>query len=207
MHSPSERVNVQEVRLQSVNHRFAPNVTTGSLSDGDFTVTLDSTALTPGVPTNFVNSTAHTLEIVAGGAGTFRGFLFRLAGGSTGLAPDEALAPLTGDTNAQYAITCLAELAGGVTHTNNGLKTSASANLTLPNVGSGLNLDVTVVVENRMGVSVFYYSGFVLNSITGSPTSPPVVAPVATPTKTSPSTPAIATPKGKAPKGPMKRGM
>lgn len=176
-------------------HRIVANVTTGTIESGGFMVTLDSNPLTMGTPADFIAGEPHTLQIVALGSNIFRGFLFRLAGGPTGVAPMFNLAPLFGDTTAQYSIVCINDFAGGVTHTSNVTKTIASANLTFPIVGNGLNLDISIVVQNRYGVSIFYYSGYVLNSISAVPTPPipaptlfpvaPVMAPIRNPRRRS----------------------
>jgi hypothetical protein len=146
-------------------HRFGTNVTTGPLAKGGFTVTLDSKPLTPGKYTNFLVGKPHKLEIKAAKPKYLRGFLFRLAGGVDAAYTFEALAPYKGDTTAQFSIVCVEGLVGGVTHTSNSKKTSASANLTLDVVASYLPLDVTVVVQNRDGNSIFYYSWYWLNSV------------------------------------------
>ncbi len=164
---------------------FGPiNVTQGTLEKGGFVVSLDSVPLIPNSANNFFSGFPHTLTIQAT-SGTFRGFLFRLSGGETGLQPYESLGPLTGDPNAQIAITCIYDLVGGVTHTNNSPKTNASALLFLATPANGLFLDVSVVVENRGGLSIFYYTYFILNALalpTPAPV-PPTVAPTNAPVR------------------------
>jgi hypothetical protein len=154
-------------------------VTTGTLDKGGFVVTLDSTVLSIGTPATFISGAPHILTIKGTGNSTFRGFLFRLSGGLTGFTTAFTsygqfsyigtgltdLAPLTGDTNASYAILCLNDFVAGVTHTNGNLKTTASANMTVGYIDNGFVLDVTVVVQLRDGVSIFYYSEFLLNSV------------------------------------------
>jgi hypothetical protein len=163
-------------------HRFGYgpiNVTTGTLDKGGFVVLLDSTPLIPNAASDFLSGIPHELTIQAT-SGTFRGFLFRLSGGETGLQPLNNLGPLPGDPNAQTSIACVYDLVGGVTHTNNALKTSASAFMILSSPAKGLFLDVSVVVENRQGISIFYYTYFMLNAV--APPTPAPVPPTVAPT-------------------------
>jgi hypothetical protein len=162
---------------QTAGSAYNITVVTGTLDEGGFVVTLDSTVLSRATPASFTSGTPHILTI--SGNSTFRGFLFRLSGGITGFTTAWTfynshsyfgtgltdLAPVTGDANASYAILCLNEFVAGVTHSNSNLKTTASANMTVGYIDNGFVLDVTVVVQLRDGLSIYYYSEFLLNSI------------------------------------------
>lgn len=146
-------------------HRFRSNVTTGILADAGITVLLDSKPLPAGGFVNFKAGRPHKIEIKAAKGKFFLGFLVRLAAGTSGIAPYDALAPYKGDSFVQYSIECSNGLVGGVTHTSNVKKTSIAANLTFATPYKGLPLDITVVVENDEKASAFYYNWFWLNAV------------------------------------------
>ena len=152
---------------------------TGSLADGGFSVSLGESALMPGAISTFDIDTNTALTIT--GRGTFRGFLMRL-GETGGVSTVDAFSVTSSDV--QLANACFD--VGGVTHTSNQAKTSASATLNLASAANDMPLDVTIVVENSGGVSEYYYSQFTLTAVaagTGavSPTSPDL-APASSPT-------------------------
>ena len=125
----------------------------------------------------------------------FRGFLLRLDGGDDEIDTVGALLPLPSESKADdeteatnnnnnnnnnvtvaRGVCHLLNEVGGVTHTTNAPKTSVSGLLHVAdnNTSRNLQLEVTVVVENRLFSSIFYYSGFVLDvlpSLTRATTS------------------------------------
>eukprot|EP00529_Nitzschia_sp_RCC80_P041900 CAMPEP_0113454118 /NCGR_PEP_ID=MMETSP0014_2-20120614/7701_1 /TAXON_ID=2857 /ORGANISM="Nitzschia sp." /LENGTH=213 /DNA_ID=CAMNT_0000345519 /DNA_START=380 /DNA_END=1021 /DNA_ORIENTATION=- /assembly_acc=CAM_ASM_000159 len=112
--------------------------------------------------------------------GNFRGFLIRAEVPEDGIS-DWAI-ELT-DTNAQPAAVCVSTATAnivGITHNSNVDKTSANGFLTLDGADAGTTgtIDVTVVIENGAGVSVYYYAGYTLEVVAGAAPVDPTEAPV-----------------------------
>lgn len=159
-------------------HLSSPS--SGSLATGGFQVTLDSTPLTPGTATSFVTGQDHVLTLKVNTASFFKGVLFRL-GSTNGVTTTSALAVQSGDSNLRLASeTCISEGVGGVTHTSNSQKVVATVTLRLNSVASALPLDITVVVQNSGGSSVYYYSGFTLNAVLATGVTNPSPTPLPT---------------------------
>jgi hypothetical protein len=138
--------------------------TTGSLSDGNLGVLLNGVALSEEQPASINVGQVHALELR--GDGTFKGFLVRLGPPTSQLVDlRESLSPL--NETAQIAtVTCVdVEQVGGLTHTDNTVKTSTSGSLLVTVPVQGLLMDVTVVVQQNSSISTFYYSNFVLHAI------------------------------------------
>jgi hypothetical protein len=152
---------------------YSGTITTGPLSFGGFSVTLDSKQLSQVAPTNFSIGHNHVLSLQVTTAPFFKGILFRL--GSNGkVNTRNALSIRSEETELRLASdTCLPLGAGGVTHTSDDQKSVATTILRLNTVASNLPLDITVVVANDDGTSTFYYSGFTLNAVTKAAGVPP----------------------------------
>lgn len=140
------------------------SVTEGTLEKGGIQVSIGDTLLVAGevvqIPANRdlswnLNATKRPL----------RGFLIR-AEDSAGKA-DTTLALSAQDEDAQVAHTvCLnAFNVGGVTHTNNNQKRTIAGHFRLDEVVDALQLDVTIVIKNRNGNSVYYYSGYTVQVV------------------------------------------
>jgi hypothetical protein len=117
----------------------------GSVEDGGFIVSIDGTPLVPGATIALVAGVDMVLEL----SGTdFRGHMFRLGRGAAGVETPDALTNLA--DGSQLLAVCASEAIAGVTHTDNGLKQSASATLTFAAdaADTGVPLDVNVVVAN-----------------------------------------------------------
>ena len=104
-----------------------------------------------------------------------RGFLMRAEDRSDDAAVDtrEALSadlPFDSDGDDMNSEVQVAETVcinafsvGGVTHTNNNQKRTVSGTFRMDQPVQELQVDVTIVIANRNGKSVFYYSGFVVS--------------------------------------------
>jgi hypothetical protein len=135
-------------------HRLFKDITRGSLSDGGFNVTIDGqTPVGNKVTTNNLN---FDVEVTADGF--FRGILIRVSNTS----PDEVIpvSPL-GVAKACNGFLGIGGV-GSATHTNSEPKTSGTATLDLSDYCNH-KIDISVVVQNSGGVSIFYYTGFTVN--------------------------------------------
>eukprot|EP00529_Nitzschia_sp_RCC80_P033986 CAMPEP_0113482918 /NCGR_PEP_ID=MMETSP0014_2-20120614/23166_1 /TAXON_ID=2857 /ORGANISM="Nitzschia sp." /LENGTH=201 /DNA_ID=CAMNT_0000376449 /DNA_START=343 /DNA_END=948 /DNA_ORIENTATION=- /assembly_acc=CAM_ASM_000159 len=116
--------------------------------------------------------------------GNFRGFLIRAEVPEDGIS--DWVIELT-DVNAQPAAVCASTATAnivGITHNSNVDKTSANGFLTLDGADAGTTgtIDVTVVIENGAGVSVYYYAGYTVEVVAGAAPVDPTEAPVVDPT-------------------------
>lgn len=150
----------------------------GPLSDKGFQVHLNGSPLDSESQNDVPLSNDHELKLVASATDTFfRGFLIRIEG--DGVDTTDYLDAPEGDENISVASLCvLVEDVGGVSHTNNGEKTEATAILRLPEVAMNLAMDVTMVVQNRDGAAEWYNSRFILNA--GALPGAPTISPAAT---------------------------
>jgi phosphate transport system substrate-binding protein len=156
-------------------HLARPSTTTGELSDGDFTITIDGEPVSRLSTYTFRAGVDHVLKVSGSG---FKGFIFRLGGAGTG-----ALTIPDGASNAQISSLCIAQDASGVTHTDPSVKSEAETILHVEDSTDGLTLDVTIVVQNVASQSEFYYSGYTMNARPNAPTAP-TPSPASAPTFT-----------------------
>jgi hypothetical protein len=128
-------------------HRLFKDITRGSLSDGGFNVTIDGqTPVGNKVTTNNLNFDV----VVTADSGFFKGILIRVSNtGSDEVIPAD---PLT-------TATACGSRVGSATHNSNSEKTSGTATIDLDDSAT-LNLDITVVVQNDDGKSIYYYMGY-----------------------------------------------
>jgi hypothetical protein len=163
----------------------------GQVEDGGYTVYIDGTALVPGgAAVELLAGKAMTLEIQ--GTSVFRGHYVRLGRGANNVATAEAFSDLV--FVSKIVEPCLADDIAAFTHTDNGLKTSASATLTFPNTqgaDTDIPLDVTIVVANcdpksplvatvepcDPTNSTYYYSQYMINFALSADGSAPAPAP------------------------------
>jgi hypothetical protein len=148
---------------------------TGSLGEGGFQVILDGDTLNPGGIVGFAAGEDHVLTV----SGSFLGILVRLQ------ADDgvDTSAALSENSNLlQDASVCTAPVVG-ISHNSRAGKNGAEMILRLDEP-SDVALDITIVLANESGESMFYYSGFALASVdppgavlsaTGTPTPAPVL--------------------------------
>jgi hypothetical protein len=140
-----------------------------SAAPQNFTLTLNGVEVdSKGKMTNFPINQKHTLELKSDGP--FKGFLFRLGPqpGESEVVIDytQSLAPKDGDANAKVQTShCVASGAGGVTHTNNNEKTSATAILEMTEPAPDMIMDMTVVVANSGAKSEYYHSIYSLSAV------------------------------------------
>jgi hypothetical protein len=135
----------------------------------NFTLTLNGVEVdSKGRMTNFPINQKHTLELKSDGP--FKGFLIRLGPqiGVSELVIDytKSLASKDGDTNAKIQTAhCVASGAGGVTHTNNNEKTSATAILEMTEPAPDMIMDITVVIVNSAASSEYYHSIYSFSAV------------------------------------------
>ncbi|CAB9514038.1 receptor-like protein kinase [Seminavis robusta] len=143
-------------------HLGFPTVTTGSLEEGQLQFEVNGGSLAVGEPNEITVGDMHTwtLEITDG---IYRGFLVRLGGGDSGVDTVESI---KSDLDiVQPASACENFQVGGVTHTNAEDKTIIEGTLSVDAKSANMPLDVTVVIENTNGVSIYYYTGYQLTAV------------------------------------------
>lgn len=143
------------------------DVTRGPLEESaiGLQMLLDGQPLDPEQPHGFAIGMDHTLTLVAQ-EGTFKGFLVRLGSGDNETDTTEALS-LDDNAAAKIASTvCVSnEEVGGLTHKDNLDKAEVAATLRVDELDGGMPLDVTVVVKNRDGESIYHYSRYLLSAV------------------------------------------
>ena len=155
-------------------HTEQATVLTGPLSQDNIELQLNGVALQPGVPFNIELGVDYQWKLLTAGT-FFRGFLVRLGRGNGNVDTRTSLA--TSSPTAQVAESACVEsyLVGGITHTSNVLKNLEEGTLRVHLPTQNMPLDVTVVIQNRNGYSIYYYSQFTLNAnppaSVGSPSS------------------------------------
>jgi hypothetical protein len=181
------------------SHLATPARQTGPLGNGGLQVVLDDEIVLRSTQwTNFTVGEDHTLTLkTINDQGTpFRGFLFRLGpGDNSQVDTREALQGTTSDTSVAENLCVVDQGVGGLTHTDSELKDTVRGILRMDRVATNMPLDVTVVIQNRNGLSEFYYQQFRINAVTGNtqpggpapPTPSPVIQSVA-PAPTPPAT-------------------
>ncbi|CAB9514047.1 AAI [Seminavis robusta] len=144
-------------------HASQQTVLTGPLSQDNIEFQLNGVALQPGVPFNIDIGADNRWRLITAGT-FFRGFLVRLGRGSGNVDTRQSLA--TASLTAQVAeAACLdAYWVGGVTHNSNVLKNVEEGTLRVHLPSQNMPLDVTVVIQNRNGYSIYYYSGFTIHA-------------------------------------------
>ncbi|CAB9514094.1 expressed unknown protein [Seminavis robusta] len=151
-------------------------ITKGALIDGGLHVSINGRVLVAGNATNefaIQQDNALVLEALLDAA-VFRGFLLRLGGssalnGTTTNTVDttDALRVAEDDTDIQVSNNlCVAtQGVGGLTHTDPEFKSKVTGILLMEELADNLPLDVTVVTQNRDGISEYYYSQYLLNAV------------------------------------------
>lgn len=147
-------------------HLTAYMIEQGPLSDQAIQISINGVVLDPNTEFNVPIGVDHVWRVDMPGDG-FRGYLLRLDGGDSSLDTTDALSNIPGmGGTVQVAKVCVdKEGVGGVTHTSRALKNTVQGRLRLDDVGENLSLDVTVVLQNRNGLSQFYYTPFVVNAV------------------------------------------
>jgi hypothetical protein len=131
-----------------IPHRLFKEKTTGSLSEGGFNVTIDGQ--TPAVDNKVTTNNLDFAVVVTATDELFKGILIRVSNTD----PDEVI---PGDDLA-VASACRGRV-GSATHTSRDKKTSGTATLELSEYCDH-KIDISVVVQNSDGVSIFYYTGY-----------------------------------------------
>ena len=203
-------------------HKEQATVLTGPLSQDDIEFQIDGERLQPGVPFNIELGVDYDWKLITAGT-FFRGFLVRLGRGDGNVDTRTSLA--TNSPTAQVAETACVEayLVGGITQTSNVLKNLEEGSLRVHLPSQNMPLDVTVVIQNRNGYSIYYYSQFTINAIPpgsnptasnnspGVPTiptytpyyPPPTAQPVTSPVTPVPTAPPMVSPENLSPVVPV----
>lgn len=153
----------------------------GPLSDYGLELRIDGTSLSPGGFKQISVGTRHSIELVSIiPSNTFRGFLMRLE--SPDVDTVEALSVPANVNNIQISkLMCVnIEGVGGLTHTGREDKNRVKGFLQVDEQAWDLYLEVTVVVQNSLGISEWYYSEYTFEAVSLPPptTSPPTKAPI-----------------------------
>jgi hypothetical protein len=124
-------------------------LTTGLLSDGGFSVTIDG--MTPSASNKVTVNNNLNFDVVVTGTGdkTFKGILIRV--GNT--LSDQ----VTAGDGLKVAPVC--GTVGSATHIDSSSKASGQATINLDGAAT-LNVDISVVVQNSNDVSIYYYTGY-----------------------------------------------
>lgn len=149
-----------EAAVSGAHLQAGKEITTGTLSEGGFTVSLNGVALEEAP--EFRVGQEDTITISSNMP--FKGFLIRVAP-PQGIVVDvrDAIYPVSSnDTDTQVAdVACVqVEQVGGLTHTTNSEKTQVSGTLSVDAAISGLMVDITVVGVNNAQQSTYWHSSF-----------------------------------------------
>jgi uncharacterized surface protein with fasciclin (FAS1) repeats len=151
-------------------HLTQPSITTGALSDGGYSITVNGQ--TVGAGDTATASVGVTFDITLAGP-DFKGVLILVAGQEDTViiqpGPDLAL-----------ALNCAGVAA--ITHTSTVAKTSVGGAVTME-AAVATTLELNIVVSNSNGVSTYYYSQVMLDvvepAVAAGPTAAPTVVPTA----------------------------
>ncbi len=134
--------------------------TSGALSKYGIVLKIGGKPVTPGVA--FSLKAGKSLAITLSSTKTFKGFLIRISKGALNTV---GYLKKGTDANTQVLGLCTNAKIGGISHNNSSGKTLASGFISVPTATTGLTLEVTVVVQNSSGKSVWYKSNYVLNAV------------------------------------------
>ena len=134
--------------------------TSGALSKYGIVLKIGGKPVTPGTAFSF--KAGKSLAITLSSTKTFKGFLIRISKGTLNTV---GYLKKGADTKTQVLGLCTNAKIGGISHTNNLGKTLVSGFISVPTARTGLTLEVTVVVQNSSGKSVWYKSNYVLNAV------------------------------------------
>jgi hypothetical protein len=162
-------------------------VLSGELSEGMVSVLIDNNANTPldfTQPYNLNTQTDFTITVVTtSDRGGYKGILLRFSNADNTIdaATQILLEPV--DSLLQISTVCGTDETNtvGLTHTDNSEKTSVNAIIRFDAPGT-VQLDITIVGANDDKVSVYGYTGFILE-VTGDPYVAPTSTPTLSPTK------------------------
>jgi hypothetical protein len=142
------------------------NVKNDTLERGGITLTIGNTLLQVGTVARLPAQQDLRWNLTSTKR-PFRGFLIRAEDASVANAVDTTGALSQLDEHAQVAETvCVSAFnVGGVTHTNNNQKRSVTGIFRSDEPVDELQLDVTIVVKNRNGNSIYYYTGYLVSVV------------------------------------------
>jgi hypothetical protein len=200
----------------------------GTVEDGGFQVFIDESALVSGEAVELIANKAYKIELKAAIATAnttasnstpeaspeFRGYFFRLGRGANSVETPEAFTTDAESSGSSKIVdACVSDGIAGFTHTNNALKTSASATLTFPKTqaDTSIPLDVTIVVANCDSTSplvanvepcdptasTYYHSQYIINfelSTDGIPAPTPPTESAPSPSAPAPTATSAAAP-------------
>jgi hypothetical protein len=162
---PTGAVGCEEGRaaVSGLHTSTLSKVLTGPLSQDDIEFQINGFPLQEGVPFQIDIGADNIWRIITAGT-FFRGFLVRLGRGDGNVDTRDSLNSTTSTGQLATAACQSSFLVGGVTHNSNGLKNLEEGLLTVDLPSQNMALDVTVVIQNRDGVSIYYYSGFIIHA-------------------------------------------
>jgi len=177
-------------------HFYNSQVGGGPLSDHGLELRLDGKKLASESFSQITAGTKHSLELVATSSGkTFRGFLMRIE--SLDIDTTEVLSVPSNANEIQVPSLCVNnEGVGGLTHTGPQDKTRVQGFLQVDDLALlDMFLEVTVVVQNSVGVSEWYFSEYTFEAKSAQPPTPEPItatkAPTSKPTMSSTSMPSL----------------
>jgi hypothetical protein len=161
-------------------------VLTGELSEGKVTVLIDDgDALDFAAPYGLSTQTDYTITVVTAQDPGYKGILLRYSNADSTIDAATQILLTPADALLQPLELCATDEvnAVGLTHTDNSAKLSVGATMRFDAPGT-VQLDITIVGANDDKVSVYGYTGFVLE-VTGDPyvatPAPTTAAPVSLP--------------------------
>jgi Hint module len=141
----------------------------GLIEDYRVNLFIGGRPVTPKKALNITFGQNLTIRLNSTGGQAFRGFQMRISRGDINTRTWMLLA---NDTNVQLDQYCLFVKAGGLCHNSRKNKTSAVGIVKIPNVTYDILLEVTIVVENHDGISIWYKSDYILNAVPIRPCFP-----------------------------------
>ena len=137
--------------------------TSGALSAYGLQLKIGGKVLTPGTAFSITSGSKLSISVGTTNGKTFKGFLMRMGKPSQTSLNTSGWLTVGTDSNVQVSNQCTLINKGGLTHKSNSAKTLVTGVLAIPKAVSSLKLEVTVVVQNSSGKSIWYKSDYTLN--------------------------------------------
>jgi hypothetical protein len=134
----------------------------GLIEDYGVSLSIGGRGVTPQNKFNITFGQNLTIQLNSTNGQAFRGFQMRIGKDSVNT---RTWMLLSNDSNVQLDQYCLFVKAGGLCHNSRKNKTKAVGMLNVPEVMSDILLEVTIVIENHDGVSIWYKSDYILNAV------------------------------------------
>jgi hypothetical protein len=141
-------------------HLDAPSL--GLIEDYGVSLSIGGRSVSPKKMFNITFGQNLTIQLNSANGQAFRGFQMRIGKDTVNTRTWMLLA---NDSNVQLDQYCLFVKAGGLCHNSRKNKTKAVGILKIPEVIYDVLLEVTIVVENHDGISIWYKSDYNLNAV------------------------------------------